>query len=49
MTGETILYSGHEEDGAPHFQGVTLMLGKESQKALIGWKPKEPRHLTASF
>jgi hypothetical protein len=40
VTGETILYSGHEEDGAPHTQGVALMLGKEAQKALIGRKPK---------
>jgi hypothetical protein len=49
MTGETILYSGHEEDCTPHTQGVALMLGIEAQKALRGWKPRGPRHLTASL
>ncbi|KAK3088276.1 hypothetical protein FSP39_016944 [Pinctada imbricata] len=49
MTGETILFSGREEDGAPHSLGVGLMMGKEAQKAFIGWKPRGPRHMTASF
>ena len=29
-TGEIILYSGHEEDDAPHSEGVALLLGKEA-------------------
>ena len=32
-TGEIILYSGHEEDDAPHSEGVALLLGKEAQRA----------------
>ncbi|VDP20396.1 unnamed protein product [Schistosoma margrebowiei] len=27
-TGEMLLYSGHEEENAPHTQGVALMLSK---------------------
>ncbi|KAJ3604478.1 hypothetical protein NHX12_029218 [Muraenolepis orangiensis] len=29
-SGETLLYSGHTEDGAPHSQGVALMLAGAS-------------------
>ena len=49
MTGELILYSGHEEEGAPHTEGVALMLQKQAQKSLIGWEAKGPRLMTASF
>ena len=48
-TGEIILYSGHEEDDTPHLEGVTLLLGKEAHKALIGWEARGPRCITASF
>ena len=48
-TGEIILYSGHEEDDAPHSEGVALLLGKEAQRALIGWEARGPRCITASF
>ena len=48
-TGEIILYSGHEEDDAPHSEGVDLLLGKEAHRALIGWETRGPRCLTASF
>ncbi|KAI0224556.1 hypothetical protein LSAT2_024445 [Lamellibrachia satsuma] len=41
-TGEIILYSGHEEDDAPHSEGVALLLGKEAQRALIGWEARGP-------
>ncbi|VDP28390.1 unnamed protein product [Schistosoma margrebowiei] len=33
---ELLLYSGHEEENAPHTQGVALMLFKQVQNALIG-------------
>ena len=49
MTGELILYSGHEEEGAPHTEGVALMLQKQAQKSLIGWEAKGPRIMTATF
>ena len=34
-TGETILYSGHEEEDAHHTEGVAFMLSHEAQNALI--------------
>ncbi|VDO58747.1 unnamed protein product [Schistosoma margrebowiei] len=34
--GEMMLYSGHEEENAPHTQGVALMLSKEAHETLIG-------------
>ena len=48
-SGEMLLFSGHEEDDAPHTQGVALMLSKTAQGALIGWEGHGPRILTASF
>ena len=42
-------HNGHEEDNAPHTQGVGLLLTTETQKALIGWEAHRPRFLTASF
>ncbi|VDP64751.1 unnamed protein product [Schistosoma mattheei] len=44
-----LLYSGHEEESAPHIQGVALMLSKQAQNALIGWESHEPRIIKASF
>ena len=35
-SGQTIIYSGHEEDNAPHTEGVAIMLSKDAEKALIG-------------
>ncbi|VDO77716.1 unnamed protein product [Schistosoma curassoni] len=35
-TGELLLFLGHEEENAPHTQGVALMLSKQAQNALIG-------------
>ncbi|KAK7096603.1 hypothetical protein V1264_005879 [Littorina saxatilis] len=35
-SGETLIYSGHTEEGAPHTEGVALMLAPEAQRALIG-------------
>ncbi|VDP27139.1 unnamed protein product [Schistosoma margrebowiei] len=32
-TGEMLLYSGHEEENAPHTQGVALMLSKVARNA----------------
>ena len=48
-TGELILYSGHEEEDAPHSEGVGLLLRKEAQKALIGWEARVSRIITACF
>jgi hypothetical protein len=48
-SGEQILYSGHTEEGAPHTEGVALMLAPEAQRALIGWEPVNSRIITATF
>ncbi|VDP25563.1 unnamed protein product [Schistosoma margrebowiei] len=34
--GEMLLYSGHEENNAPHTHGVALMLSKVARNALVG-------------
>ncbi|VDP65680.1 unnamed protein product [Schistosoma mattheei] len=33
-----LLYSGHEEENAPHIQGVALILPKVARNALVGWE-----------
>lgn len=43
------MYSGHTEDGAPHTEGVALMLAPEAQRALVGWEPVNSRIITAKF
>ena len=48
-SGETLLYSGHSEEGAPHTEGVGLMLTTEAQRALIGWEPVSSRIIAAKF
>ena len=48
-SGNVILYSGHEEDDAPHTEGVALILTREAQKALIGWVPHGSRIIEATF
>ena len=44
-----MLYSRHEEDDAPHSEGVALLLGKEAQRALIGWEARGPRCITGCY
>ena len=34
VSGEMILFSGHEEEDAPHTEGVALMLSRSAQKAV---------------
>ncbi|VDP51778.1 unnamed protein product [Schistosoma margrebowiei] len=48
-TGDMLIYSGHEEDNAPHTQGVALMLSKVARNALVGWKSHGSRIIKASF
>ncbi|VDP08277.1 unnamed protein product [Schistosoma curassoni] len=48
-TGELLLCSGHEEENAPHTQGVALMLYKQAQNALMRWESHGPRIIKASF
>ncbi|VDO47732.1 unnamed protein product [Schistosoma margrebowiei] len=44
-----LLYSGHEEDNAPHTQGVVLMLSKVARNAIVGWESHGSRIIKASF
>ena len=44
-----MLYSGHEDEGVPHTEGVAIMLAKEAQRALISWEAVSPRIITARF
>ncbi|VDP41266.1 unnamed protein product [Schistosoma margrebowiei] len=48
FSGE-LLCTGHEEENAPHTQGAALMLSKQAQNALTGWKSHGPRIIKASF
>ena len=48
-SGDQLLYSGHIEDGAPHTEGVALMLAPEVHGALIGWEPVSSRIISAKF
>ncbi|VDP64470.1 unnamed protein product [Schistosoma curassoni] len=48
-SGELPLYSGHEEENAPHTQGVVLMLSKQAQNSLTGWESHGRRIIKASF
>ena len=48
-TGDTVLYSGHEEENAPHTEGVALTLSHQAYNALIGWEALGTRLMHASF
>ncbi|MEE4247398.1 MAG: reverse transcriptase domain-containing protein [Kangiellaceae bacterium] len=49
LTGELLLYSGHEDQNAAHTEGVAIMLSREAQRALIRWEAHGPRLITATF
>ena len=48
-SGEQLLYSGHTDVGAPHTEGVALILAPEARRAHIGWEPVNSRIITAKF
>ncbi|VDO88600.1 unnamed protein product [Schistosoma margrebowiei] len=48
-TREMLLYSGNEEENAPHTQGVAPMLSKIARNALVGWKSHGSRIIKASL
>ena len=49
ISGELLLFSGHEQENAPHTQGASLMLSRTAQRAVIGWEGHGPRIITATF
>ena len=46
MSGEMLLYSGHEEENAPHTEDVALLLSQSAQRALnvIQWYAPTNNH-----
>ena len=48
-SGETIIYSGHEDTEHAHTQGVALMMSPETTKTLIAWEPVSSRLMSARF
>ena len=48
-TGDTVLYSGHGEENAPHIEGVALMLSHQAYNALIDWEAIGPSMMHAFF
>ena len=42
LTGQTVLYSGHDSANASHTEGVGFMLTPQAAKSLIGWNPYHP-------
>ena len=48
-TGETLIYSGHEEEDTSHTEGVGLMLCKGAAGALLHWKVFSSRIISARF
>ena len=49
ITGELLLFSEHEQENAPHTQGVALKLSRTAQRALIGWEGHSLLIITATF
>ncbi|WP_353806118.1 endonuclease/exonuclease/phosphatase family protein, partial [Acinetobacter baumannii] len=47
-SGETVIYSGHEE-GHSHTDGVAIMMSGRAAAALVEWLPVSPRVITARF
>lgn len=47
--GNTLLYSGNEDENADHYAGVGILLSRAAKQALIEWKPINERFLTARF
>ena len=46
-TGQTLLYSGKENEDDPHEAGVGFMLSKKACKSLIKWEPVSDRIIAA--
>ena len=47
-TGETILYSGHENENE-HYGGVAMIISQKTVKSLESWNPVNDRIMTARF
>ena len=47
QTGETLLYSGRDDDA--HLSGVAMLLSRKAASCLISWTPVNDRIITARF
>jgi len=47
QTGETLLYSGRDDDA--HLSGVAMFLSRKAASCLISWSPVNDRIITARF
>uniref|UniRef100_A0A8D9ACT3 Craniofacial development protein 2 n=2 Tax=Cacopsylla melanoneura TaxID=428564 RepID=A0A8D9ACT3_9HEMI len=45
--GNTLLYSGNEDENAPLYAGVGILLSRAAKRALLDWKPISDRIITA--
>ncbi|VDP58496.1 unnamed protein product [Schistosoma margrebowiei] len=43
------LYSGHEQENAPHTQAIALMLFKQARNTLVGWESHGSRIIKSLF
>ena len=49
QTGETLLYSGNENEDNHHEAGEALLLSKEAAKSLMEWEPVSEHIIRARF
>ena len=49
QTGETLLYSGKENEDDPHEAGVGLLLSAKANQSLLEWEPISERIIIARF
>jgi hypothetical protein len=49
VTGETILYSGHQKEETEHTGEVAFILQDKATRALINWEPISERLIKARF
>jgi len=45
--GNTLIYSGREDEHDDHKEGVALLLNKEARKSLLEWKPVSEKIIIA--
>lgn len=48
-SGQSIIYSGHEEEAANHMKGLAIMMIKGIRKVLTAWKPISSCIILATF
>ncbi|KAL1445995.1 hypothetical protein WDU94_003677 [Cyamophila willieti] len=47
--GNTLIFSGQEDEDAPRQAGVGILMTEKSKRAMIDWKPISERIITARF